>query len=447
LITKGNKMELQRIGVVGLGYIGLPLIAALASVGYYVIGIDVFRKKIERLQRTYEADIYEPGLTETLQRCRDKIEFTTDNNHLMQKCDTIMITVGTPIRDDVLPDYDQLNDTITTLGVKLRKGQLIILKSTVLPHMTEEVAQKLEENSGLKAGTDFYLAFCPERTIEGMALHELYTLPKIIGGLNEESTKRAASIMGKLQGRIIKVSSPRVAEMCKFIDNLYRAQNIAFANEIGDICEELGIDAYEVASAVNAGYDRTQLYKPGLGADGPCLSKDPLVLKYYARQAGVNTPVLDACISQNKHSTLRIASIASKFINDNRIANPQVALIGLAFKGFPETDDIRDSPAIKIHNALQKELDNLAFKYYDPIVTEFLGAPVCSTLNECTQNSNILIFLTNHRAVMSLAGKDMLANSARPLLIIDCWHNIANPEAIASKSGEVEIFRVGDGRL
>lgn len=440
-------MNQKTIGVIGLGYIGQSLVAALARVGYKVVGIDIDQDKIKHLQQTYEPDIYEPGLSETLKQCKDNVEFTEDYSYLMKTCSTIMITVGTPVKkDDGTPNYDYLNTAILNIGKHLRRGQLIVLKSTVVPGTTEEIVLKLEEISGLKAGEDFYVAFCPERTIEGLALHELYNLPKIIGGINEESADNAAKVLRKLGGKIIKVSSPKIAEICKLVDNLYRAMNIAFGNEIGHICEGLGIGAYEVVSAVNDAYGRTHLFKPGLGADGPCLSKDPLIVKYCGRKIGIDTRIIDACILQNKESTLRIASIISLYIKDSKINKPKISFIGLAFKGFPETDDIRGSPAIKIHDVLQEQFSDIEFKYYDPIIKKFLDSPVSQTLEECILDSNIVVFLTNHQALMNVDVKDILENTSRPLLIIDCWHNLTNIENLREKR-DIQIFRIGDGRL
>jgi len=436
----------KKVGVVGLGYIGLPLLAALASVNYNVVGIDVNQRKIRYLQRNYEADIYEPGLNETLKRFKSKIEFTTNYSYLVRECDTIMVTVGTPLGKNNTLNLNHVTVVINEIGKHLRKGQLVVLKSTLLPDMTRQLALRLEEISKLKAGEDFYVAYCPERTIEGATLQELYALPKIVGGINAESADKAASVIGKLGGRIIKVSSSEVAELCKIIDNAYRASNIAFANEIGYICEKIGIDAYEVASASNEAYERNNLFRAGLGAGGPCLSKDPQILAYYAKSVGVDAKILADSIIKNEESTLRVASLLSSFIKGKKIKKPKVSLIGLAFKGFPETDDIRGSPTIKIYDTLREEFKNIEFKFYDPVIKNFLGNPVSQTLEECVKGSNVIAFLTDHRSLMNIEASFILSGSDRPLMVVDCWHNIANPEDIKLDKG-VQIFRIGDGRL
>ena len=432
----------QKIGIVGLGYIGLPLLAAFANVGYKVVGMDIDSEKVELLRQTFEADICESGLSETLKRCKGRIDFTTSYKHLMQQCSTVVITVNTPAPPNTnAPDFEIVDNLITDLSKYLEKSHLVILKSTVYPGVTRYVASRLEDSSGFKVGSDFFVAFSPERTIEGLAMYELNSLPKIVGGVTLACMEKAASILGKLGGKIIKVSSPEVAEVCKLVDNAYRAMNIAFANEIGYICEKIGIDAYEVKSAVGDNYGRTQMYLPGLGGGGPCLSKDPQILKYYANNVGIQTELLDAIIIRNKDSTLRIAEIASQFIQVNQIKKPTVSLIGLAFKGFPYTDDSRGSPAIEIQGALQAKLDNIKFKYYDPIVKAFLGNLVSSSLEDCIRGSNVVMFLTNHPALMNKDVEYILINSGRPLLIIDCWHSILNVESV--KENAVRIFRIG----
>jgi UDP-N-acetyl-D-mannosaminuronic acid dehydrogenase len=437
-------MMAEKIGVIGLGYIGLPLLASLAESGFNVIGMDIDQDKVGKLKRTLTADIYEPGLNEALNRHKDSIEFTDSCEFLMQQCSTILVTVGTPLDEKAIPDINSIHQVTSDIGGHLRKGHLIILKSTVYPGLTRQMAVELEEVSGLKAGSDFYIAFHPERTIEGAALSELYALPKIIGGLNAASTERAASVIQKLGGEIIRVSSPEVAELCKLIDNTYRMANIAFANEIGDICEKFGVDPYEVRTVVNNAYDRTRLFQPGLGADGPCLSKDPQILQYYANERSVNTRVIDACIIKGSESTLRVARIVAQYLIERKIRRPKVSLIGLAFKGTPETDDTRDAPAVKVQNALKKTVGNIEFSYYDPIVKEFLSVEVSPTLAECMRDADVVVFLTNPPDLMGIDIEEITAVSSRPLLVVDCWRNIGNPEK--RKKG-VQIYRLGSGML
>lgn len=432
----------QVIGVVGLGYIGLPLAAAFARSGFRVLGIDIDRKKIKKLNQTYKSSIYEPGLNETLQCYKNRIRFTSEQSAALKECDVIVITVGTPMSNKSRPDFGDVNNVTKTIGQNLQKDQLIILKSTVLPGVTRDMACQLEKLSGLKAGKDFYVVFSPERTLEGKVLKELYTLPKIVGGINLESQKKGVAVIKKLGGKIIKVSSLEIAEMCKCIDNSYRVVNITFANEIGDICEKNGIDSYEIIKAVNEAYPRTNMFFPGLGAGGPCLSKDPKILNYYAERNNIKTKMINASIVKSHESTMRLAPMICQFIKKNKIKKPKISLLGLAFKGSPATNDIRNSPAVDLYQVLEKRLKNSMFNFYDPIVKSFLSHKVAKDLRGCLKNSHVAIFLTNHPVLKNIDSKNILRISKRPLLVIDCWHNLLNLDKIQDK--KVKVFRIGD---
>jgi UDP-N-acetyl-D-mannosaminuronic acid dehydrogenase len=437
-------LKYGKVGVIGLGYVGLSLAAALAHVGYNVLGLDIDSRKIEHLQRTYSPEIYEPGLHLALQRNKDRVEFTDDYDRLMIECDDLLVTIGTPLEKNK-PLFQGLEDVIGAIGKRLRKGQLVVLKSTVVPGTTEKISRELEKWHGLVSGRDFHIAFCPERTIEGLAMHELYTLPKIVGAMSPEGAERAARIFRKLGGEVLQVSSPRVAEMCKLVDNLYRAMNIALANELGGICEKLAIDAYEVVSAVNKAYERTHIFFPGLGADGPCLSKDPEILRYCGEQINADTRLIDVTITKNEESTLRVAGIVVEFLQTMKIERPVISLVGLAFKGFPETDDVRGSPALKLYGVLNKELSTAQFRFHDPIVQRFLDHPVIRDLDECIDGANVIIFLTNHRSLMNISASIVFRAASRPLLVIDCWHNLGRPVGPEQSDENIKIFRMGDG--
>ena len=442
-----NSVKSNTVAVIGLGYIGLPILASLARCGNRVFGIDTDENRIKQLRETYAPNFYEPELREILQEYRHNIEFTTDYKHASE-CSTVLITVGTPLQDDQTPSYDQL-DAAMGIGRYISKGCTVILKSTVIPGTTEQyVIPRLEQLSGLHAGRDFYVAFCPERTVEGAAIRELSTLPKIIGGIDKESTERAASFLSQLGDKIIKVSSPKVAELCKLVDNTFRAMNVAFANEIGMMCEQVGIDAYEVVAAVNNSYERTKLFTPGLGADGPCLHKDCHIFRTYARSNKADSSLVDASVTKSTESTLRIEAIVSRFIEDKKIEKPVISLVGLAFKGSPPTDDIRESTALKIYEEFLKNtrFSDFIFRFHDPLVSRFCETDVCATFTECVQEANVVMFLTNNPDLMNIDAHDIAASAGRPLLIIDCWHNVTNLKSIANDDN-IDVFQVGSGWL
>jgi len=434
------------VGVVGLGYVGLPLVASLASVGFRAVGVDINEAKMRQLRETGVPDFYEFGLQELLSRYRSTVSFTLSHSEMMRECSTIIITVGTQLKEDGTTDLDGLTSCRDAIAPYLSQDHLLILKSTVPCGTTRAFAAQLEEISGLVAGKDFFVAYCPERTIEGHAIHELRYLPKVIGGLNPESAERARLVLGRLGGRVVVVSSPEVAEMCKLVDNAYRATNIAFANEIGLICEGLEIDSYELVSAINDGYERTSLFRSGLGAGGACLSKDPTVLALSAQKCGVDAKIIKTGIDSNQKATLRVARLIADYIREHEIAEPRVALMGLAFKGLPETDDTRGAAAGIIHRHLRGEFPNTSFNYYDPLVRTFDGQNVSSTIKGALEDANVAIFLTNHATLLSVRSAEILeACTGRPFLVIDCWHNIDDaPELVAQG---VEVIRIGDGTL
>jgi UDP-N-acetyl-D-mannosaminuronic acid dehydrogenase len=432
------------IGVIGLGYIGQPTVAALANVGYRVVGMDVNAEKVARLREGF-ATLYEPGLNETLQRTRHLTTFTTDYAELMQACDAVLVTVGTPIKDGA-PDMSALDTVVTHISKHLRRGQTIVLRSTVTPGTTAGFARKLEDLTTMKCGRDFYVSFCPERTIEGLALYELYNLPKIIGGIDPESTQRTAEILGRMGGKVVKVSSATVAELCKLADNMYRALNIAFANEFGTICEAAHEDTYEVVAAVNATYNRTSIFRPGLGAGGPCLSKDPVILSHFAHRRGVRTPIVDSCVEGNIAATMRVADEAKKFIDEHAVKRPRVAMLGLSFKGMPETDDPRGAPVADIYDALvaHSSVHRADFSFFDPIIREFRDQPTAGSIEECIQGANVILCLTDHAMLQNLPLELIVSRAARPLLVVDAWHNLQRNGAPA-KDG-VKIVQIGAGR-
>jgi UDP-N-acetyl-D-mannosaminuronic acid dehydrogenase len=442
IIRKIKMVNLKkRVAVLGLGYIGLPLSAALANAGYEVIAVDTNPQKIEDLKKGI-LYLYEPGLRETLESNKNKIEWTTDDAGAIRNSDIIFVAVGTPLRDNLDPDYSQLNSCLKSIGENMKKGQLVFLKSTLFLGTTENYAlPMLEKLSGLKGGEDFYLAFCPERTSEGQVMHEIHTLPKIVGGINQESTDMAVKVMKKLGGQITTVSTPRIAEMCKLLDNLYRATNIAFANEVAEVCEKAGLDAEEVISAVNKGYLRTKIYRHGLGADGPCLTKDPEIYRYSASLYNARTPLTDGSIIQNQKSTANLVNLIKEFSYKNNKEPLNIAVVGPAFKGMPETDDTRYSTAEKIVTALRKDIPINSLKAYDPRAQSFLGNPVTKSITEAIEDANVILFLTNHPKLMNIDFEHIKDKIRKPSLIIDSWGNL-NVDKIPQG---IKYHRIGNG--
>jgi len=439
------KATKKHIAVIGLGHIGLPILAVLASRGHNLIGIDTDQVKLQRLQETFETDIHEPGLNELLKLHKSNITFTSEYRSV-EVCDAVFIAVGTPLNERGTPNYDYL-DSALEIGKYIKMGCKIILKSTVMPGTTRNyVVPKLEMYSGKKAARDFYVAFCPERMVEGRALQELTKLPKIVGGIDHNSMKETSSVISELGGKIIAVSSPEIAELAKLMDNTFRTMNIAFSNELTMLCEHLSIDAREVIKTVNDSYERNNIFLPGLGADGPCLLKDSQSLRYYAEQNNFDLKIINACIDQSKTATLRIADMVLDFINAHKLKQTVISILGLAFKGHPPTGDCRGAPAEKIYNALKSNANEseLIYKFYDPIVSNFHNNAVCNVIDDCLTSSNVVLFLTNTPQLLNIDMNRVLNHTSRPLLIIDCWQNIQRIET-AKRGTNVQLFQVGQG--
>lgn len=434
----------NRTGVVGLGYIGLPLVAALASVGHEVVGLDINQGKVDRLKRGLPLDIYEPSLEELLARHRSKITFTSDYAELMASCSAVLVCVGTPVKDDGVPDSSAVSACFHRMSKGLRKGHLIVLRSTVVPGTTRKLANDLEKQSGLKAGEDFEVSFCPERTVEGQALAELLSLPKIVGGISPGSISRTAALLDNLGPQVIEVSSPELAELSKLVDNVYRAVSIAVANEFGDVCERIGVNVDELRDANNRGYGRTRLLRGGLGADGPCLTKDPLILKHWTKELGLETPLLNGAVEKNQASTLRPARLTCEFVKRHGLGKARVAVVGVAFKGFPETDDARDSAASKIVRMLSSTLPGVSFSFCDPRVKRFEGQVVAQELSTSLEGAHVVLLLTDHPSFKDLRMVRLLESTARPLLVVDCWRQV-HPDDTSRKQPEgVTLVRFGD---
>ncbi len=442
-------MDQHTIGVIGLGYIGQPTVAALANVGYRVVGMDVDSDKVAQLRKG-NASVYEPGLAETLTRSNHLLRFTTSYEDVMRECDAVFITVGTPLDQGNEPNMTTLDAVVVNIAKHLRPGTTIILRSTVVPGTTAKAANALEEATGMKCGTDFYVSFCPERTIEGLALFELYNLPKIIGGIDRASSEQTVRILQRMGGKVITVSSAAVAELCKLADNMYRSLNVAFANEFGNICEGAEIDAYEVVDAVNSAYNRTTIFRPALGAGGPCLSKDPLILRHFAQSKNVATPILDSSVASNIAATHRVAQEVDRFLSEQRLEHPRVAMLGLAFKGMPETDDARGAPANAIYQELLERQRREGhpepdIRFFDPIVRNFCGRTTEQWMDKCIDGANVVLFLTDHLMLRNVPLDWVLAGTGRPLLVVDAWHNLICP-AGSPIPNDVRLFRIGDGR-
>lgn len=403
----------KKVSVIGLGRVGLPLSASIAEAGFEVTGIDINRKVI-RSVNSGEPLFYEPGLKKLLKKNKQRIVATCDFSKIVNS-DAIIVTVGTPN-----PSLKALKNALEKVAKNLRKNQLIIIKSTVPPGTTEGVAREiLEQHSGLRASEDFYLAYCPERLVEGKALGELRSLPKIVGGLTDKATDRAAQIISKIGGEIIKVRSPKAAEAVKLLDNIYRYVNIALANEVGLWCKSLGLDPYEVTKIANKNYPRNKIMTPG-PCGGPCLPKDSRLFVSIGESKGVECKLIKEASLVNNNINNYILKLVLEAFEEigKQVVNSKVFIIGLSYK--QGVDDVRGSPSRLLIEKLKKLKANVVG--YDTVISRSqarqVGVPEVE-MNEGFDGADCVVFMSHPLSLKDFDLSRYVAQMQRPAVIVD----------------------------
>lgn len=430
------------VGVLGLGYIGIPLAVLLAERGLSVLGFDIDVGRVARLAAG-ELPIVEDGLAEAFAAGRERLHFSAHADDLALVQDLYCICVGTPLGEAGSAHLGQLHGALDTLAPRLAPGRTVVLRSTVPLGTSRRLAQETAKQTGLALGADLFWGYWPERTTEGVALHELRTLPQIVAGLDRESADRAGRIVSRVGSGTLYAESLEAAELVKLMDNAYRATAIAFANEMGDICRLAGLDAAEVFTLANTGYARTDLFLPGLGAGGPCLSKDPAMLMDTAYALGANPRLLAASVASNREATDEVIAAARRVI-DGRAGEPTaVAVLGLAFKGRPATDDTRAGPAEAFCEAV-RNVPGLDLRFCDPVVREFQGHPVEQDWRRAVVGAHLVLCLTNAPAFSAIDADELARLAGRPLFVADCWHGVQDVAQLRAHAG-VDVLRIGDG--
>ncbi|MFO0842184.1 MAG: nucleotide sugar dehydrogenase [Gemmataceae bacterium] len=354
-----------RVAVVGLGYVGLPLAETFAWGGYAVIGFDVDSDKVERLRRgeSYIGHI-EPERVAEL-NASGRFDPTDDPARFVE-ADAIVICVPTPLGAAREPDLSYIEATGRTLMPHLRQGQLVVLESSTYPGTTEEVLRPLLEESGLVAGKDFFLAYSPEREDPGNRDYATRNIPKVVGGLDEASKRLAVALYEPIVEGVVPVSSIRVAEACKILENTYRAVNIALVNELKGVFTRMGIDVWEVIEAAKTKPFGFQAFYPGPGLGGHCIPIDPFYLTWAARRLGLNTRFIELAGEVNTAMPQFVLDRLAEALNDDGkpVKGSRVLVLGVAYKR--DVDDPRESPAFPIMEALQAR--GAVVSYSDPHV-------------------------------------------------------------------------------
>lgn len=367
-LMKKIKNKTATIGVVGLGYVGLPLAVEKAKAGYKVIGFDVQDKKVKMVNEghNYIGDIIDEELTDLVKE--GKLKATTDFS-FVKDVDAVAIAVPTPLDKFKQPDVSYVVNSTKSIAKYLHKGMLVVLESTTYPGTTEEIVKPILEESGLKCGEDFYLAFSPERVDPGNKQFKTKNTPKVVGGCTPECTEIAAEIYKNvLEGEIYKVSSPAVAEMEKILENTFRHINIGLANEMAILCKKMGIDIWEVIDAAKTKPYGFMAFYPGPGLGGHCIPLDPFYLTYKAREFDYHTRLIETAGEINDFMPEFVVDNAMKLLNGHKksLNGSKVLLMGVAYK--KDIDDMRESPALKVIEHLEK--NGAEVLYNDPYVPE-----------------------------------------------------------------------------
>lgn len=424
----------QNVCIVGLGYVGLTLAVAMADAGFRVHGIEVNEKVLDAL-RNERAHFSEIGLDALLAEQLRTGRFTfSDTLDGTPETSAYIVTVGTPVGDDKRVRFDNMRAVTEGIARVLRDGDIVILRSTVMVGTTRKIVQPILAATGKR----FDLAFCPERTLEGKALLELKTLPQVVGGIDASATFRASQLFSFLTPSVVRVNDPETAEMVKLVNNSQRDYVFAFANEVAAMCDELGLSAAEVIASGNLGYPRANLPMPG-PVGGPCLEKDPYILAQSLEERGYHPALTIGARQWNEGLPARAAAMVAAHHRQSASGAPaRVAIAGLAFKGRPETDDLRGSLAIPLIAELRAQFPDAEFVGWDAVVAPDaigeLGLSPAATLEEAATGASILIIQNNHDCFSRI---DLLALSktmARPALIYDMW-NQHDPRTVRVEEG------------
>ncbi|OOM81183.1 nucleotide sugar dehydrogenase [Clostridium sp. BL-8] len=396
LLDKINNRT-AKVGVVGLGYVGLPLAVEKANAGYQTIGFDVQEQKVQMVNegKNYIGDVVDETLKKLVEA--ETLQATTDFS-FVKDVDTICICVPTPLDLYKQPDLSYVVSSTKSVAEYLHKGMLVILESTTYPGTTEEVLKPILEESGLKCGEDFFLAFSPERVDPGNKDFNTKNTPKVVGGCSEDCTEVAAALYRNiLEGDIHTVSSPAVAEMEKILENTFRNINIGLANEMAILCNRMGIDVWEVIDAAKTKPYGFMPFYPGPGLGGHCIPLDPFYLEWKAKEYDYHTRLIETSGEINDSMPEFVLDNVMKILNKNKKAlnGAKVLLMGVAYKN--DIDDYRESPAFKVIELLEKNGADL--KVNDPYcpTSKYKGKVYNSVdWKEVIDEADIVIITTNH---------------------------------------------------
>ncbi|MDP8253632.1 MAG: nucleotide sugar dehydrogenase [Candidatus Kaelpia aquatica] len=355
------------ISIIGLGYVGLPLAVEFAKKGYNVCGIDIDKERVKSINRgkSYLVDVDDKILKTLVKEKRLKAGISYN---VIAKSDAVIISVPTPLRKTQEPDISYVIAAAEELKKYLKKNTIVVLESTTYPGTTEEIILPLLSKGGLKVGRDFYLAFSPERIDPANKRYNTKNIPKVVGGCTKRCLEVSKVLYAQVVGEVVAVSSPRVAEMVKLLENSFRAVNIALANEAALICQRMGIDVWEVIKAAESKPFGYMPFYPGPGIGGHCIPADPMYLVWKSRLSGYEPDLIRTAHKINSSMPQHILKLVKDALKERKIAlkSAKVLIVGVSYKA--DVNDIRESPAIEIMRLLDKS--KVKVEFYDPLVKE-----------------------------------------------------------------------------
>jgi UDP-N-acetyl-D-glucosamine dehydrogenase len=396
------------VGVIGLGYVGLPLAVAFAEQGCEVVAVDVDPRKIEAIEA---GDSYiEDVPCERLRAVAERLHASTDYAEL-KTANAMLVCVPTPLTANREPDLGPLIDCSRALAKVLGAGQLVVLESTTYPGTTRERVAPLLEESGLQAGRDFHLAFSPERVDPGRTDFTLRTTPKVIGGLTDACAERARELYGLVCEELVRVSTPEAAELTKLLENIFRSVNIALVNELAMLTDRMGIDIWEVIDAAATKPYGFMPFSPGPGMGGHCLPVDPFYLSWRAREFDMSTEFIELAGQVNQQMPYHCVALTQRALNDAGlpVRGARIAVLGVSYK--PGVGDTRESPALKILELLAELGADLC--YHDPHVPALEELDLHSLpLEDALAGADLALIVTAHPSV-----DHELASRRAPLVV------------------------------
>jgi nucleotide sugar dehydrogenase len=447
-LWKRSEVRINTAAVVGLGFVGLTFALTLADAGVNIQGIEKDPKVRENL-RNGVPHFYERGLEPMLkEHVGDTMSIHADVSEV--DSDIYVLCVNTPLNEDENIDTSALQGAAREVGENLSVHDLVIVRSTVVTGTCRDiVVPTLEAASDLVAGQDFFVAYAPERTVAGNALNELKSLPQVIGGINRSSADYASQLFQMFSKTTVPVSSLEAAETVKLLNNSYRDLRFAFANETAKLCNEWGLDTHEVIHAANEGYDRNQIPSPSPGVGGACLTKDPYFLDLSSERRGYDSVLPTAAREVNETMIDYVAEKIRRFLDERVDGGTKVFVMGMAFKGEPETSDIRHSPSIEVCELLAEFVDELVV--YDPVVEqEQLAQPdrmVVESPEEGFADADCVMIMTNHRSFERLNVHDLANGMNDPSLLFDPWAVLYSEEVTSLSKVTYDRFSGSNGSL